>query len=395
MKPMEKIVSAGLKGIAREGISRRGWPFIRVGLVALVLLAIVLAGAGCVRGQQPVGWSGGVVSDNTLLVGSREGRLVTINLADTSRRWSEPLKATRTSGSFGCSSGSSAVPIYGTPVVSDNLVYISGYNGKFYAFASDSLATRWVYPRDNYLQPIVGGAAVAGGKVYFGDSDGKVYALDAATGDRQWEYATGDKVWGTPTISGDTLYIGSFDKKLYALNTADGSPKWSFPTGGAIISTPLVADGTVYFGSFDRNLYAVSAASGQLKWKFPGRNWFWADPVIYGDTIYAGCLDGKVYALNADTGVKVAEPFDLKSPVSSSPVVVDSSVIFATKKGVVFAIDAESRQMKQLADVGKEVYGPLCASDGIVYLHTQDLTMHRLNVITGAILENISLGSTG
>src|SRR3990170_8512393 len=140
---------------------------------------------GCVGGMQPVGWSGVNIADSTLFVGSREGRLVAIQPDDT-RLWSEPLKAPP-SGGFGCapitggggfgcpSSGAPAVAIYGTPVVAGDLAYVTGYNGKVYAFNSSTLQLRWLYPREDYLKPIVGGLAVASNKVYFGDSDGKVY----------------------------------------------------------------------------------------------------------------------------------------------------------------------------------------------------------------------------
>ncbi len=376
------------------------WLTGRLLILVVMLLVIGLTGFGCVQGLQSTGWSGGVVSDGTLFVGSKEGRLVAVNTADESRQWSEALKDTKKSGGFGCApsfgggcgTGSSGVAIYGTPVVSGDLVYIGGYNGKIYAFTSSSLSTRWVYPREDNLEPLVGGLAVAQGRVYFGASDGKIYALDAATGDLLWDFETGDKIWGAPVISDDILYIGSFDKKLYALSTADGSKKWEFATTGAIISTPLVHDGTVYIGSFDRHMYAVNAADGSMKWEFMGENWFWAKPAVYGNTIYTACLDNKVYALRADTGNKVTE-FEMGSPVSSSPVVVDSSIIFASRDGVVYSVDAGSNELKQLTDIEEDVYGPLCLSEGIVYIHTQDLTIHRINADTGAVLRPISLES--
>jgi len=384
-------------------LKRGKWRTGRILLLVVMLLVIGLASFGCVQGLQPIGWSGGAISDGTLLVGSKEGKLVAVNLADESRQWTEPLKEVRQGGGFfgscapamaggGCGAGSSGVAIYGTPAVSGDLVYIGGYNGKVYAFASATLATRWVYPREGNLEPIVGGLVVAQGKVYFGASDGKVYALDAATGDEQWEFETGDKIWSTPAVIDDTLFVGSFDKKLYALNAADGSKKWEFETGGAIISTPLVHNGTVYIGSFERYLYAVNAVDGSLRWKFMGENWFWAKPVIYDNTIYAGCLDDKVYALKADTGDKVAE-LDLESPVSSSPVVVNSSIIFASREGVVYTIDTGLNELKRLADIEEEVYGPLSVSEGVVYIHTQDLTLHRVNATTGAVLRSVSLKS--
>ena len=373
---------------------------VRILLLLVVLLAVGLASSSCVQGLQPIGWSGGAVSDGVLFVGSKEGRLVTIDLVDETRHWSGPLKAAGQAGGFGClptggagcAGASTGVAIYGTPVVVEDLVYIGGYNGKVYAFVSSSMGERWIYPRDDNLESIVGGVAVAQGKIYFGNSDGRVYALDAATGDKQWEFETGNKVWATPAFKDDTLFIGSFDHKLYALWAANGQQKWEFETEGAIAATPLVYDNTVYFGSFDRHLYAVDAATGNLKWKFMGENWFWAEPVVYDNIIYAACLDGKVYALKADNGDKVAE-FDLGSPVSSSPVVIDSSIIFASQKGVIYSVDTASKQLKRLNDIEEDVYGPLSASKGIIYAHTQDLTLHRINADTGAILMSISLES--
>ncbi len=377
------------------------WRAARVMLLMVMLLAVCLVSFGCVKGLAPIGWSGGMVADGTLYVGSKEGRLVAIGLADESRRWAEPLKAASQPGFFGCSpamggggcgAGSAGVAIYGNPVVSGELVCMAGYNGKIYAYNTDSLAVRWVYPREGYLQPFVGGLIEAGGKLLIGDSAGNLYALDGVTGDLLWEFSTGDKIWATPAVSGDMVYIGSFDKKLYALDAADGSKKWEFTTEGAIIATPLVDNDTVYIGSLDRSLYALNAASGSLKWRFTGQNWFWAEPVISGGTIYAGCLDGNVYALDAANGNKVAE-FDLGSPVSSAPVIVGSSVIFASRKGVVYAIDTTSHEMRQLADFEEEVNGPLTAQEGIVYIHTQELTLERVNALSGAVLGPISLKS--
>jgi outer membrane protein assembly factor BamB len=371
-------------------------------IIAIVLIAGLLV-TGCVRGLAPIGWSGGTVSDGKLYIGSEEGRLVAVDLADESRQWSEAIKAASSPGLFGCSpatggglgcgGGSAGVPIYGSPVVSDNLVYIAGYNGKIYAYNSATLDPRWVYPREGYLEPFVSGLVESGGKLFVGGSDGHVYALDAATGDKLWDFTTGDKIWATAAVGGDTVYIGSFDKTFYALNAADGREKWHYDTGGAIMATPLVDGGTVYIGSLDRNLYALNAADGSLKWKFAGDNWFWAEPVASNGSVYTGCLDGKVYVLRADNGDKITD-FDVKDGISANPATVDSGVIFATRKGAVYSVDTASNQIKLLVNLGNEVYGPLTAYEGVVYIHLQDMTLQEVNVDNGALLRPIVLKSS-
>lgn len=371
----------------------------KIGLMAVLaamILAIGLIGLSCTRGISPVGWSGGTVADNILYVGSNEGRLTAYNLTDNSTQWAELLKAQATGGLLscagGCGGGTPSVQIYGTPVVSDNLVYLAGYNGKIYAYNAGNLATRWVYPRDSYLQSFVGGPVVADGKLFIGCADGKVISLDATTGDKLAEYKTGDKIWGTPAVANGVLYIGSFDKYLYALNTADLTLKWKYKTEGSVICTPLVDNGTVYFGSFDKNLYALNAADGTLKWKFTGDKFFWAQPLLVKGEIYAGCLDDYVYVLNAGSGA-LDTKFNLTSPVASAPVLSGNYIVFAAHSGLIFRIDTTTKEMKQIGNVKLDVDGPLTVYNGIVYIHPQAILLERIEIDNGAVLQPISLQS--
>jgi eukaryotic-like serine/threonine-protein kinase len=367
--------------------------------ILFILIAGCLIALGCVRGMSAVGWSGVAVGEDRLYVGSAEGRLVAIK-GDGIRAWSEPLRIARPSG--GCaaapggstggscaSSASTAVAIYGTPVVSGDFVYLSGYNGKVYAFDAPSLEPRWTYPVEDYLKPIVGGVALSPDKLFFGTSDGILFALDVAKGIKKWELQLGGKIWSTPVIDKGTVFIGSFDKKLYAIDAAEGKEKWNFPTGGTIVATALVYKDTVYIGSFDRKLYAVNAESGTKKWEFKADNWFWATPVPYENTIYAGCLDGNVYALNAQNGDKIAS--FATGPVASSPVLAGNFIIVANQKGEIYSIDKVSRNLKKLADLGVPVSSPLAASKDVVYAHTSNLIVNRIDIATGAKLTPIIL----
>ncbi len=372
----------------------------RLSKISFLLAAIILGGlvfSGCVGGATSGavarGWSGGIVVDDVLFIGSMQGGLVSVNISDGSRLWAETLEEPSSGGGFlSCAPASTTVAIYGSPSAAADLVYVGGYNGKIYAFNAASGALRWVYPRQgNIGGSIVGGSVAADGKVYFSSSTGKVYALDETTGDIKWDFASGDKIWSTPAIDGDTLYIGSFDKKFYALNTGDGSIRWEFATGGAIEATALVDNGTVYIGSFDRNLYALSTSDGSLKWKFPAENWFWAKPVVYQGVIYVASLDGKVYGIDAVSGHKLVE-FDLDNikkpvPVSSSPVLVGNLIIVAREDGVVYALDTSNNQQRQLANLGEKVYAPLVANRGKVYVHTDKDSLYEIDAQTGAMRE--------
>lgn len=371
-------------------------------LLLLGIIFVVMSGLtafGCVgRGTTPIGWSGVAIVDDALFLGSKGGKLVALDISTHNRLWPDiSLETSKPSGGFGCApSSATAAVIYGTPVVAGDLVYVGSYDGKVHAISSSTGVKRWVHPLEGNLKPIVGGLLVSQGKVYFGCSDGKVYALHADTGDPEWEspFQTGDKVWSTPAIDDDTLFVGSFDKKLYAIDAKDGRKRWEFEAEGAIASTPFIYNNTVYIGSFDKHLYAVNATDGSLKWRsrVEAGNWFWTSPIAYNDVIYAGCVDGKVYILDAESGHEVVSAIDLESPIYSSPVLVDNSIIIASEEGKIHSLNTDSNQIRQLASVEADTYAPLMASDGVVYIHTQNKEgLYALNAQTGVILWNLSL----
>jgi len=370
-----------------------------ISLLVILLVGVFLA-TGCVQQSQPKGWSGGIVANGTLFLGSTEGKLVAIDVSSHNRLWSDvPLETSKPAATFGCAVTPAGVAIYGTPAVSGDLVYIGGYNGKLYAVNISNGKREWQYPlaEREYLQPIAGGPVVTQGKVYFGCANGKVYTLDANSGAKEWEFETGDKIWTTPAIHNDTLYIGSFDKKLYAIEAAEGKKRWEFETEGAIVCPPLVYNNTVYFGSFDRYFYAVDTTDGSLRWRseIEAGSWFWAKPIIYNNMVYAPCLDNKVYILSADSGHEAVDAIDLGSSIASSPVLVDGTIIIGTEEGKVYALDTKTNKSRPLpAELKGKIYAPLFASERVVYVHTQEPdTLYALNAQTGATLWSLPLSS--
>jgi len=337
------------------------------------LVLIALLSSGCALRSRPVGWSGAVCSDSNIFVASIEGRLFGFDKQDGKPLWQ----------SYQLDSSNSSVAVYSTPEVYNDLVYLAGYNGKVFTISIESGYRGLVFPDNDSLKPIIGGLTVSGGKVFFGCNDGNVYCLNADELRKEWEFPTGDRIWSTPVISEDTLFVSSFDNNIYALDASDGSELWRFEAGGAFASTPLIHDGTVYAGSFDRHVYALDATNGNLKWRseVEADKWFWTQVVAHNDIIYAPNLDGRIYILNADSGYEVDDPVELDSPISSSPVVVGDDIIVASQQGNVYAIDtANNRTGSPIFNVAEDevINAPLCASDGIIYIHAQSSKHDKL-----------------
>ncbi len=384
----------------------------------LALLAIVITLTGCFGSTAvAAGWAGVTVSGDSVYTVSSQGQLVVLSLADlTKTNWTASVEGVASSGGIlGCSASSTTVAIYGMPVVSGDMVYLVGYNGKVYSYSisKQSESSNALLDQDD-SKPIVGGPVVDQGEVFVASSNGNLYALDATTLAQIWKFPTGNKIWSTPAVDNGTVFVGSFDKKVYAVNEVTGNKKWSFSTQGAIIATPVIDNGTVYIASFDRHIYALDEATGSVKWQYPAlgqsgnepSEWFWATPVISNGILYAPCLDGKVYAVKTQDGSLVVI-FDLGAAISSSPVVVAGKVIVATHDAQIYSLDASGTKTQLLLvnlrtnDEDNNpskliVTSPLSAANGIVYIHgLQSDRVYALDPVTKtSTLSEILTGAT-
>jgi outer membrane protein assembly factor BamB len=378
-------------------------------LIAFSLLGLVLA--SCVPGgtQPAQGWSGITLNDGILYMGSMDGKIMAVNPSARSQNlsfpadgeWEYPITAP-SGGGLSCSQTSASVAIYGTPAVDEALVFIGGYNGKVYALNTSARSqnldfpqmrdNEWFYPKTSeVIGAIVGSPVISEDAIYVTSSNGKVYCLDKHFGDKKWESdVLAKKLWSTPYIEGDKVYISTFDGHFYALSAEDGSITWSFATESKIgfVSSPAVYEGTIFAGSFDDNLYAVKIGESEPLWNFTGGNCFWAAPVVSNSTVYAGCLNGKLYAIDADNGTELWS-FDVGSPIVVSPLLMGDLLVVASDKGMVYVLrtDAvgDSRVVNKLS-IGVSVRASPCVLDGMVYVRGQDNCLYALDIEQGRVI---------
>ncbi len=395
-------------------------------LALLVVGCLLLSGCAATMMGAGTGWSGPVVGDNVLYVGTADGKLASYNLESDPRPYADPWwrfpptgepwpgggEGGGGFGSFLACAPTTTTAIYSNPVVEGGMVYIGAYNGRVYALNSTSRlvgysfpeesAGEWVYPREESIGDIVGSPVVAGGILYVGSADGNLYAIDTATGKLAWDlplYESGDGIWATPLVDDGVVYIGSFDHKLYAINVSDHKPVWESPfeTGGAITATPLIYNGTIYIGSFDRKFYAIDASTGKAKEGFTpshADNWFWGKAVAYDDTIIAGSLDGRIYALDAESGESKWE-YETGGSIRGDPALIGDLAIFGSDDGRVYAVNASNLQIAWHYPTGEDYFGPIRASlyagDDEVYVYdTQNSKIFALGAEHGELLWSVS-----
>lgn len=99
-------------------------------------------------------------------------------------------------------------------------------------------------------------AVVVDGTVYIGSYDGNLYALDARTGAKQWEYASGSVAESATVVNG-IVYFSDARGLLYALNAKTASTLWTYTSKSCSegFHSPIFAGG---------HIYATCQGSGQL-----------------------------------------------------------------------------------------------------------------------------------
>jgi len=163
--------------------------------------------------------------------------------------------------------------LYASPAIgADGTLYLGNFDGRFLALRPDGTEL-WRYETGS---PLSSSAALsADGTVYFGSYDTKLYALDAATGAKQWDFATGDIIRGTcPALADDgAIYIGSSDGLIYAVEP-DGRLRRTYATSSLIYGSPLIAAGRLYVPSTDAKLYAfqIGANAATTPWPMHRQN---------------------------------------------------------------------------------------------------------------------------
>jgi outer membrane protein assembly factor BamB len=215
-----------------------------------------------------------------------------------------------------------------------------------------------------------------------------------------WTFRTGGPIWSSPATAGHVVYFGSNDGNLYAVETRSGKPLWHFTTGGPVMGTPTVDGRYVYALSDDSFLYKLGRAGGQLVWKFDTnggkspRDMVGSDTggydtessaaVIVDGTVYVGSADKRLYAIDAETR-QVRWHFDAQGIIRSTPAVGDGVVFFGSRDHYVYAVDAKSGSMKWRTDTLREVVSSPLLDKGTVYIGSRSSDLFALDAASGKV----------
>ena len=307
-------------------------------------------------------------------------------------------------------------PVRSSPVVAGGMVYVGSADGRLHALDARTGESRWAAEVD---APIDAAPAVAGKLVLVATRAGAFLALDRETGEERWrvesgealplawEGMSGDLYTASPAVAGGVALFGGGDGGVYAIEVGSGEVRWRFPTGGRVRSSPAVADGVVYAGSADGSLYAIALDDGRRLWRFDtegrrldssafgyDRRTITSSPAVADGAVVFGSRDGSFYAVDAATGaLRWRVLHDETSWSIASPAVVDGLVLDASSDaGFFHAVDAATGRVVWRVDVGEPIWPSPVVAGGTAWFLTSGGLLIGVDPRTGAVRERVALG---
>ena len=184
--------------------------------------------------------SSAAVADGTVYFGCRDSNFYALDAASGKQKWVFNNK-----GSW----------VIGSPAVHAGKVYFStSDSGMFYSVDAKSGAQ---ISSAKYIWPMFSSPAISGNTLYIGSHEGKFKAIDLNTMNVAWTFQTDGSRQNGPALTkddGSPKYEALFAEDFYDDMVAGVKKMMSV---GAILSSPAVVNNVVYFGSTDGNLYAL------------------------------------------------------------------------------------------------------------------------------------------
>ncbi len=111
-----------------------------------------------------------------------------------------------------------------------------------------------------------GGMYLADGKLVYTNTSGEIKAVNANSGKPVWTYATGGKVYSTPTVYRNIVWCASSDSFLYGLDLRNGKQRFKLKNDKAVVSSPACWDDKEFLAGGDGSCRAWNVSSGKLVW---------------------------------------------------------------------------------------------------------------------------------
>ena len=185
--------------------------------------------------------SSAAVMDGTVYFGCRDSNLYALDATTGQKRW-----AFNNKGSW----------VIGSPAVQNGKVYFATSDTST-LYEVEAKSGTAVFSLKYNRWPLFSSPAVAGNMLYVGSHEGKLIAIDLSTQKTAWMFQTDGSLQNGATYTkadGTPKYEAAFTDDFYETMVIGVN---KMMTVGAVLSSPVVVNKVIYVGSSDGNLYAL------------------------------------------------------------------------------------------------------------------------------------------
>jgi outer membrane protein assembly factor BamB len=222
--------------------------------------------------------------------------------------------------------------IVGQPRVRDNVVYFLTREGYLTAVAIPSRAVLW-RSKSELMPP--SSSAPAG--ISFLRDAGLLRAVDAE-GQPVWEFQAEGAIQAEPAVAGGRVYFGDSGRNFYCLDATTGKVRWRRRLQGAPLHLALIRGSTVAVAASNSVVYLLSRKGGSiLSWEaVPSRVVY--EPAAAGPLALISSASPAIVALDLRTGKRAGQ---FEAPGSLA-----AGAVWSPPYVVLFAEDEASGRQK-------------------------------------------------
>ncbi|HIG66040.1 MAG TPA: outer membrane protein assembly factor BamB [Methyloprofundus sp.] len=191
-----------------------------------------------------------VAVGDMVIIGYANGKLMAINSADGANIWETSVAIPR-----GRSEIDRLTDLNGTPVLNDDIIFVSSYKSGVNAVTPIDGEVIW---RNEVISSFQGLSADYS-YLYLSDSSSDVWQLDQRNGASYWKQTDlHQRRLSMPAVYGDYVVVGDFEGYLHWLSKTDGRLLGRIEiTDEPIVAQPVVVEDTLYVYATDGTLAAV------------------------------------------------------------------------------------------------------------------------------------------
>lgn len=167
--------------------------------------------------------------------------------------------------------------------------------------------------------------------VYLSSMDHYLYAINIKSGELIWEVDLGGAIVYSPSLNSDMIFIATLANEVIAVNASNGSVVWKNTYEGGLWSKPVYSDGVVYYGDTAGKIFAVSATDGKLLWDYVMGEMVSGAPVVMPTGVVFAGENGKLIALDFDGNILWTR--SVTGKLYTGPVVVGQLLVLGISTG--------------------------------------------------------------